>query len=276
MSKSTAGADNDYVLGTHDDEVQRLGLQHSVWRTRALDAWQRAGFTAGQTFLDVGSGPGYATIDLAEIAGANGSVIAVDRSRRFLNNLSARALHVGMSQVSVHEIDLDSDGLPPMQVDGAWCRWVLAFLRHPARLVTEIAKAVRPGGTFVSHEYFCYDTWRLLPPSDELTEFVNAVTTGWRASGGEPNIGLQVPGWLVDAGFEIVEARPLIEVITPRDYMWQWPKTFISIGAERCVELGTLTRKRADEIVAAFGQREREPDTRMITPGVIEVIARKL
>ena len=31
-------AERDYVLGTHDDEVMRLGLQHRVWRPRALDA----------------------------------------------------------------------------------------------------------------------------------------------------------------------------------------------------------------------------------------------
>ncbi len=266
----------DYVLGTRDDEIHRLGLQHSVWRPRALDAWRRAGFTSGQTFLDVGSGPGYATMDLAEIAGADGNVVALDKSGRFLSHLTTRAAGLGIANIRTQQIDLDVDTLPGMQVDGAWCRWVLAFLHNPARLVGEIAKAVRPGGTFVSHEYFAYDTWRLLPPSVVLTEFVNAVTTGWRASGGEPDIGLQIPGWLVEAGFEIIETRPLVEVLTPRDYMWQWPKTFVAIGAERCVELGTLSRERADAVVAAFAQRERDPHTRMITPGVLEVIARKL
>ena len=53
--------ERDYVLGTHDDEINRLGLQHSVWRPKVLDAWRRAGFTVGQTIIDVGSGPGHAT-----------------------------------------------------------------------------------------------------------------------------------------------------------------------------------------------------------------------
>ncbi len=35
-------ADRDYVLGTHDDEIYRLGFQHRVWRPRALDAWWTA------------------------------------------------------------------------------------------------------------------------------------------------------------------------------------------------------------------------------------------
>ena len=64
--------EKDYVLGTHDEEIARLGLQHRVWRPRVLDAWRRAGFTLGQTILDVGCGPGHATLDLAEIVGPRG------------------------------------------------------------------------------------------------------------------------------------------------------------------------------------------------------------
>ena len=81
--------DRDYVLGTHDEEIERLGLQHNVWRPRAMAAWQRGGFTVGQTLIDVGCGPGYATLDLAELVGAHGRIVAVDRSRRFLDTLDA-------------------------------------------------------------------------------------------------------------------------------------------------------------------------------------------
>jgi len=64
--------EKDYILGTHDDEVERLGLQHRVWRPRASDAWRRAGFTTGWKILDIGSGPGLATVDLAQIVGPTG------------------------------------------------------------------------------------------------------------------------------------------------------------------------------------------------------------
>ena len=83
--------EREYVLGTHDEEIARLGLQHRVWRPRALDGWLEAGFTTGQTLVDVGCGPGYATIDLAEIAGPSGRVVAIDRSQRFLDALQANA-----------------------------------------------------------------------------------------------------------------------------------------------------------------------------------------
>ena len=71
-------ADHDYLLGTHEEELARLGLQHRVWRPVALDCWQRAGITVGKRVVDLGAGPGYAAIDLAEIVGPTGEVVALN------------------------------------------------------------------------------------------------------------------------------------------------------------------------------------------------------
>src|SRR3954471_3621912 len=71
----SAARETDYVLGTHDDEVARLGLQHRVWRSVVTDCWMRVGITHGWRVIDVGSGPGYATADLAEIVGPTGTVL---------------------------------------------------------------------------------------------------------------------------------------------------------------------------------------------------------
>ena len=83
--------ERDYVLGTHDDEIYRLGFQHRVWRPRALDAWARAKIGDGAKVIDFGAGPGFATMDLAEIVGPTGAVYALERSRRFLDTLEAQA-----------------------------------------------------------------------------------------------------------------------------------------------------------------------------------------
>src|ERR1044071_806657 len=81
--------ERDYVLGTHDEELARLGLQHRVWRPVVLDCWQRAGITVGKRVLDIGAGPGYATLDLAEIVGSTGVVVAIERSKNFIRAMKA-------------------------------------------------------------------------------------------------------------------------------------------------------------------------------------------
>ncbi len=265
--------ERDYVLGTHDEEIERLGLQHRVWRARALEAWRQAGITEGQTILDIGCGPGYASLDLAEIVGRRGRVVAVDRSRRFLDALLSASRTRGLDNIETRETDLDDAAFGPGEADAAWARWVFAFVPRPRRLLERVAAALRPGGVFVAHEYFDYRTWRLLPRLPELEELVSGVVDAWRGSGGEPDIGRELPVWLAELGFTLRSVRPLIEVVSPASYVWQWPKTFIEVGLARLVGLGRFTEERAREISSAFAAREQDPRTLLVTPAVLEVIA---
>ena len=155
--------DADYVLGTHDEEVERLGLQHRVWRPVASDCWRRAGITIGSRVLDVGAGPGYATIDLAEIVGPTGEVLAVERSARFLEVAKRACAARGLSQVRFREADVVEDEIGPLNFDFAWCRWVACFVSSPAKLIANIAAALRTGGMAMFHEYSHYETFQFLP-----------------------------------------------------------------------------------------------------------------
>jgi SAM-dependent methyltransferase len=265
--------ERDYVLGTHDEEIARLAVQHRVWRPRALDAWRRADFSLGQTLIDVGCGPGYATVDLADIVGSSGRIVAIDRSRRFLSTLEATRSQRRLDHIDTLELDLDEAALPDLAADGAWCRWVFAFVKRPRTLLTRIGAALRPGGRIVLHEYFDYSTWRISPRSEEFEEFVQVVMQTWRASGGEPDIGLDLPRWLEELGFEIRERRPIIDIVPAANYVWQWPKSFVDSGARRLVDLGHLTEDRAKVISRAFAACEGTPGAVMITPGVVEIIA---
>ena len=73
----------------HEEESARLGLQHRVWRPVVLDCWQRAGITVGKRVSDVERGPGYATVDLAQIVGPHGEVIALERSQTFIRAMES-------------------------------------------------------------------------------------------------------------------------------------------------------------------------------------------
>lgn len=267
--------ERDYVLGTHDEEVERLGLQHRVWRPRALDAWRRAGFTAGSSILDVGCGPGYASIDLAGIVGKSGRVVAVDRSRRFLDVLERRLRERRLENIETFELDLDRSPLPERTVDGAWARWIFAFVTDPRALLARVAERIRPGGAFVAHEYFDYRTWRLTPRSPELEEFVSEVVESWRETGGEPDVGLALPRWLEENGFEVRELKPIVDVVARSNFVWEWPRAFVGVGLARLAELGRITPQRSRQISEAFSVSESAPGTLMVTPAVLEILAVK-
>lgn len=264
--------ERDYVLGTHDAEVARLGLQHEVWRPRVLDACARAGIKSGQTVIDVGAGPGFVTADLAELVGPLGRVVSVERSRRFLDVLKGRRLDM----VSECEGDLDEmSSLPARDADAAWCRWVLSFVRDPKALIGKMCAAVRPGGVLVIHEYGHYGTWRLMPVVPSFDAFVTCVMESWRAEGGDPNVAVNVPGWLESAGARVVSVRPYLDVAMPGDPFWRWPAAFVETGLDRLVALGQLSADRAHTIRQDFSAHASAQEARMMTPLVLEVIALK-
>lgn len=236
----SSSSDRDYVLGTHDEEIARLGLQHRVWRPMVLECWYRAGITVGSRVLDVGAGPGYATVDLAEIVGSTGSVVAVERSSRFVDTCRAACVARGLAHAHIHELDLMTDPLPSDGFDASWCRWVASFVSSPRTLIGKLASAVRVGGVAIFHEYFDYASWRYAPPRPLAEEFVRHVMASWRDAGGEPDIARVLPPLLAEYGFVIREATPRVFCVRPRDYGWRWPAAFLNINLERLRELGRV------------------------------------
>jgi SAM-dependent methyltransferase len=261
--------DGDYVLGTRDDEVERLGVQHRVWRGRVLEAFRRAPIQSGQMVIDVGAGPGFVTADLANLVGPSGKVVALERSPHFLEKLRSR----GLANVEVREHDV-SQPFGIEDADAGWCRWLLSFVSDPAATVRHIGASLKPGGVAVFHEYAAYGTWRMMPPDPLHERFRSLVMQSWSDSGGEPDVALWLPQWLADTGFEIVETRTFADIITPADETWQWPRAFMDTGARRLHELGYIG---PDEVELMARLLDDPPEgTHMLTPLVAEIIARKV
>jgi SAM-dependent methyltransferase len=267
--------ERDYVLGTHDAEIERLALQHRVWRDRALDAWTRAGVAAGQTVVDVGAGPGHAALDLAEIVGCRGRVIAVERSHRFLVALEALARQRGLANITALETDIVDAAFGERIADAAWCRWVLSFVRDPHAVVGHLARALKPGGVAVFHEYLDYRTWRLAPRSPAFERFVAEVVDSVLSGGGFMDSALALPQSLDDQGMEIVALKPIVDVVAPSDPIWRWPAGFAGAFLDRLTTGGQLKAAEADAVRHALAAGAADPRTLMITPTVLEIIARK-
>ena len=103
--------DNDYILGTHDAEIERLRLQHALWRPQVLDCWRRAGIGPGQTVIDIGCGPGFASIDLAEAVGPSGSVLGIERSPRYIEHARALCAARGLGNAAFRQRDVMTGAL---------------------------------------------------------------------------------------------------------------------------------------------------------------------
>lgn len=167
------------------------------------------------------------------------------------------------------------DQLPMDGLDAVWCRWVASFVDSPRRLVEKISAILRPGGVAAFHEYVDYATWRMVPQRAAFEEFVREVMASWRAAGGEPDVAPAVVEHLRECGFSIRHATPILFCVRPRDYVWQWPATFFEIGLARLLELNRVGSDWASSVRGAFRAAEAEPNTWMLTPMVLEIIAER-
>lgn len=266
-------AEREYVLGTGDVEIRRLGIQHTAWRDLAHAAWQRAGVKAGDTVVDIGCGPGYATLDLARLVGPRGKVIAIDRSRRFLDHLQAQANAEGFSNIETLERDLVEDALPQDVADHVWSRWVFIFVKDPRALLGKARRMLGAGGSLVLHEYMDYASWRSEPRSPQIEAFVAAVMASWRAEGGDPDIAPRLAQWLRQDGMR-VDTTPIPRQLKPGQPGWEWLRSYLESGPVRLVELGQLADVAPAQIMREVAKLEAHPGASMAAPTVMEIIAR--
>jgi SAM-dependent methyltransferase len=273
--KARVNQDKDYVLGTHDEEIARLGVQHRLWRPRMLAGWDRAGIAEDLRVLDVGAGPGYATLDLAQRVGHGGEVIAVERSERFVAHGTAQCLLKEYKHVTFVERDV-LEPLPAQDMDASWCRWVGSFVTSPETLVRNIAAALRKGGVALFHEYADYGSWRMAPRRPLQEEFVQHVMASWREAGGEPDVALELPGLLARNGFALKHVEPMVFAPSPQDPLWRWVASYIETGPARLLELGKVDKPWIERLHAELREAEKDPATRMITPMLFEIVAEKL
>jgi ubiquinone/menaquinone biosynthesis C-methylase UbiE len=143
-----------------------------------------AGVKPGATVVDLGCGPGFWTIPIAEIVGPTGQVIALDVSSDLLAELGK---HHPPPQVRLVLGELPTIDLPDKSVDLVWAAFVFHEVEPPSTFAAEMRRVLRPGGTIIILD------WR--PDAKS----VDGPPTKQRFS------TEQVSHYLRSAGFELIE-----------------------------------------------------------------------
>jgi ubiquinone/menaquinone biosynthesis C-methylase UbiE len=271
-------AQRRYPLGTDRVELERLHLQHQLWSDAAHALWRRAAIGPGSRVLDVGAGPGAASLDLAQLVTASGRVLAVDESAGFVDFLTAEASARGLQQLTAQVADVqaleNAAGAEPGSFDAAYARWVLCFLPRPEAAVRGAARLLRKGGVLCVHDYFNYTSMTPAPRRKSYDEVVAATARSWLQNGGDPDVVGRLPALLHEAGFELEHLEVHQRVARPGDQMWHWTLTWWRSYTPKLVAMGLLTEAQERTFHDDVAQMTRERDFISLPP-VYEVMARK-
>ena len=264
----------NYLLGSSDEELGRLAFQHETWRPEAFDLWDRTGIKPGSSVLDLGCGPGFASLDLANLVGLNGKVISLDLSRKFLNHLNQVATSNGIKQIQAEEGNVESFVLSE-KVDFVYSRWLFCFLRDPGKVVAQVAVNIKSGGRIAICDYFALD-YLLFPGAPVFDRLLAAVSESWRLSGGNIRVQQSLPGMLEQHGFKIIELMPITRIARPNSAHWNCPKSFWKVFIPQLVSKGFFSQTDSDEFWIEINEREKSSFAILKTPTLLDIIAEKL
>jgi SAM-dependent methyltransferase len=269
---------DEYRFGYTHEEIERLRYQHHVWAKENQRFISRAGFSTGATLVDLGCGPGYTTLDLAQIVGSGGKVIAIDRDgERSLPLLRAQAEAVGLFNIETRAASLETFDLQEGSVDGVYGRWVLMYLPEVTvkSLIGRMAKWLRPGGVCALTEFCNYRHIHIHPKSKYLPEIAEALiqaVTGER--GCNPEIGNDLPGLLHSAGL-YVEINVIAKAVRATTQEWLWPDALFRNHLPALVKEGFLAHSVFEDFLAEWEARSKEPDAIFFGSPMMEVIGRR-
>jgi len=197
-----------------------------------------AGVRAGQTVLDVGSGPGALTDVLVERLGPE-SVSAVDPSPPFV--AECRARHPG---VTVLEGRAEALPFDDARFDCALSQLVLHFVTDPVSFAGELRRVLRPGGVAAA----C--VWDFAEGMQMLRLFWDAALAVDPAAPDEARtlrFGREgeISGWLEKAGFTDVTETTLQVSSTYASFDELWDGFQAGIGPAGTYCVGLPEQQRA-------------------------------
>ncbi|NBE99732.1 methyltransferase domain-containing protein [Nonomuraea sp. KC401] len=192
--------------------------------------------------LDVGSGPGTITADLATRVGhVTASEVSAEALALARAEVSARGLgNVGFAVADVHALGFD---------DGTFCvthaHQVLQHVGDPVGALREMRRVTRPGGIVAARDsdYTAFAWHPRLPALDEWMRLYQKIARG---NGGEPDAGRRLLSWARAAGFDDITATSSTWCFaTPEDRAWwggMWSERVLrSAMARQALATGAAT-----------------------------------
>ena len=253
-----AGAVNTYTHGHHESV-----LRSHRWRTVANSAGYLVDhLTGSEHLLDVGSGPGTLTVDLARHVAA---VTALETGAEELELSRREAAEQAQDNVDFLVGDVTAlTEIADDTFDVVHAHQVLQHLTDPVAALREMARVTRPGGLVAVRDvdYATFTWYPLDPVLDRWLEVYHQLA---RSNGAEPDAGRRLLAWAHEAG--LTDLTPTASswcFATPEDRAWwggMWADRVLqSRFADQAYAEGASTPEELEAISRAWLAWAEHPD----------------
>jgi ubiquinone/menaquinone biosynthesis C-methylase UbiE len=178
-------------------------LRSHRWRTAENSAaYLLPRLASDASVLDIGSGPGTITLDLASRV-TSGHVIGIDQAPEAVEAAQQAARKKDAVPVEFRVGDVYALDFPADTFDVVHAHQVLQHLSDPVAALKEMRRVAKPGGLVAARDAdYSAMTW--YPSSPGLTRWLDLYRRLARANAGEPDAGRRLRSWALEAGLEQV------------------------------------------------------------------------
>lgn len=111
------------------------------------------GLRSGMTFMDIGCGYGFFTIQAAYIVGETGKVYAVDTATSSINRLKREAAEKGLKNIRAEVATAEETIFCDECADIVFYSIVLHDFRDPVKVLHNAKRMIKPSGTLVNLDW---------------------------------------------------------------------------------------------------------------------------
>lgn len=229
----------------------------------------------GSTVLDVGSGPGTITADLAQLV-APGRVTAVEHTEAALQltraEVAARELDtVDFVVTDIHRLDLADHSF-----DVVHAHQVLQHVGDPVQALREMGRVCRPGGLIAARDAD-YQAFTWFPDSPALDRWLDLYRGIARRNGGEPDAGRRMLHWAGQAGFTDITVSASVWKYSTSEERHGWglmwaDRVLQSDFAAQAVDSGAASSEELQQISRAWRDWAAAADGFLMVPHVEIII----
>ncbi|MBL8630879.1 MAG: methyltransferase domain-containing protein [Rhodospirillaceae bacterium] len=223
-------------------------------------------FANAKLVLDVGCGVGAQIAVLLrrwphlKITGVEPSATQIERARTLL------AKDLGEGRVTLHQAPGDQLPFPDNSFDGACVFWVFEHVPQAVPIMREILRVLKPGAPFYATEVFD-KALHVHPSCPAIMRYFEAFMALQAEFGGDPNVGVRIPGLMAQAGFTGIvptDVSPTLDARmtddAARQAFLEYFQTLLLSGASPLLARGHVGQSLVEEVASDFARLKLNPD----------------
>ncbi len=267
--------EKEYILGINNEELERLRFQHGVWKSVSDAFFAKIGVGDGWKCLDVGSGPGFVSVDLCQRVGESGEVTALEPAQYYLDYFKEESDKRGWKNTKYIQGSAETAELPKDHFELIFVRWVIGFVPDPEKFIVNLLPSLKKGGVIAIQDYL-YSGLGLYPKGGAFDHALDMVIKHWAVSGGDAFVAAKIPAIFRKHGLEMIDYSPHCLAGGPDSDVIEWADKFFTKHMQLMVDSGATTKEMGDTMLEDWYTHRKNPDAIFCSPIVVDMAGRKM